>query len=120
MRAKDRTGLIGEQVAAQWLTTRGHQVLATRWRSRTGELDLVTEHRGDLVAVEVKTRRGIGYGHPFEAVTAEKLYRLHRLLSEYASTHQCQRRRRRVDVVSVLLDRDDATQDIEHLEDVRP
>lgn len=107
MHPKDHTGLIGEQQAAEYLQARGHEVLERRWRSRHGELDLITRDQRQLVAVEVKTRRGIGYGHPFEAVTDAKLRRLYLLLREYAAEHGLLRVPRRVDVVSVLLDRRD-------------
>lgn len=121
MRAKDRTGLLGEDRAAEYLSGRGHSVLARRWRSRTGELDLVTRDGDELVAVEVKTRRGTGYGHPFEAVTAQKLRRLHKLLAEFASGQAHWPAARRVDVVSVLMLRQPGTGPrafIEHLKDV--
>lgn len=103
MRAKDRTGLLGEERAAEFLSGCGHRVLVRRWRSRTGELDLVTRDGEDLVAVEVKTRRGTDYGHPFEAVTEQKLRRLHKLLAEFAATQSSWPTKRRVDVVSVLI-----------------
>ena len=121
MHAKDRTGLLGEKRAAEFLDGCGHSVLARRWRSRTGELDLVTRDGEELVAVEVKTRRGTGYGHPFEAVTEQKLRRLHKLLAEFAATQAPWPAKRRVDVVSVLLlcREDTAAQAfIEHLKDV--
>ena len=121
MRAKDRTGLMGEERAAEFLDNCGHSVVARRWRSRTGELDLVTRDGDELVAVEVKTRRGTGYGHPFEAVTEQKLRRLHKLLAEFAATQPRWPAKRRVDVVSVLLLHradTDSKAFIEHLKDV--
>src|SRR5699024_11365331 len=48
MRAKDRTGLTGEGRAAEYLDSCGHSVLARRWRSRTGELELVTRDGDEL------------------------------------------------------------------------
>lgn len=104
MRDKDRTGQIGEQRAAEYLAAAGHRIMARRWRSKAGELDLVTEHEGWLVGVEVKTRRGTGYGHPLEAVTKPKLDRLHRLLNAYAIEHKIWPAKRRIDVVGVLLE----------------
>lgn len=121
MRASERTGLLGEEKAAEYLAARGHHVLAQRWRSSAGELDLVTLDGPVLVGVEVKTRRGIDYGHPFEAVSDQKLRRLHRLLAEYAATHHHPGRARRVDAVSVLIlpaSRGQQTANIEHLRDI--
>lgn len=105
MLAKDRTGLLGEDLAAEYLQQRGHRILARRWRTRTGELDLVTIDGRDLVAVEVKTRHGVNFGHPFEAITEQKLLRLRVLLNLYAMDYQLRNLRRRVDAVAVILQR---------------
>lgn len=103
MHAKDRTGLIGEELAADHLRRAGHIVLEQRWRTARGELDIITLDDDELVAVEVKTRRGRGYGHPAESITPEKLRRLHLLLGDYVAGTGATRCPRRVDVVSVIL-----------------
>ncbi|GAA1813044.1 YraN family protein [Nesterenkonia flava] len=103
MRTKDHTGVLGEEHAAKHLVGLGFQMLDRRWRTRTGELDLVMRDGGVLVGVEVKTRRGVGYGHPLEAVTPAKLRRLHRLIAEYAAEHGLRAVPRRIDAVAVLL-----------------
>ena len=47
----------GEAAAAQYLRKRGCQLLASQWRCRYGELDLVARDRdGTVCFVEVKTR----------------------------------------------------------------
>ncbi len=55
---------------------RGWRIVATNYRCKQGEIDLVAEEptRGGatLVFVEVKTRRGAAHGSPIEAVTARK------------------------------------------------
>ncbi|WP_150459949.1 YraN family protein [Nesterenkonia ebinurensis] len=104
MRAKDHTGLLGEHRAAEYLEQNGHHILERRWRTRTGELDLITMDDQQLVAVEVKTRHGLSYGHPFEHINDAKLRRIQRLLSEYAATHQMWPVSRRIDAVSVILE----------------
>ena len=120
MHPKDRTGLVGEELAAEYLHNRGHRILAARWRSDNGELDLVTEHFGALVAVEVKTRRGLGFGDPLEAVSHKKLRRIYGLLAQYAAQENLGGQRRRVDVVGVLLEPQGETYlRIDHLQDVQ-
>ena len=115
MRAKDVTGIVGEEIAAEYLSRQGHQVLERRWRGARGELDLITRDGAQLVAVEVKTRRGTGYGHPFEAITGPKLARLHRLLLEYCAAEHRMHDQRRVDVVAVVLSGSSAAHSAEHL-----
>lgn len=55
-----------------YLRSRGWQVVAHRFRAGRAEVDIVAR-RGCLVAfVEVKARRGEGFGSPLEAVTGAK------------------------------------------------
>jgi putative endonuclease len=62
----------GEELAAQHLARAGWTVTHRNFRLGHKEIDLVAR-RGEVVAfVEVKTRSGLGYGHPLEAVTAKK------------------------------------------------
>src|SRR5688572_29165892 len=58
MADKDVLGRAGEDRAARYFEERGYSVVARNWRCREGELDLIVEAPGELVVVEVKTRRG--------------------------------------------------------------
>lgn len=100
-------GEVGEVLAARYLTERGASVLARNWRCLDGELDLVVvEPDGVVVAVEVKTRRGVGFGDPVEAVTPVKQQRLRRLLGLWLRQHpDVTASGLRIDVVGVLIRR---------------
>jgi putative endonuclease len=76
-------GARGEELAAAWYTSRGYAVLGRNWRCREGELDLVVARDRCVVFCEVKTRTGVGFGIPAEAVTAEKQRRLRRLATRW-------------------------------------
>jgi len=59
----DRSGDLGELFVAQWLKRQGWIVLAQRWHSRWGEVDLImgqsqrgTTQPGAIAFIEVKTR----------------------------------------------------------------
>ena len=67
----------GEAAAARWLRQRGYTLLASQWRCRFGELDLVArDRRGTLCIVEVKLR-GVGsIALPREFVDSRKQQRL--------------------------------------------
>ena len=51
-------GKIGEDLACRELERRGYAILARRYRSRVGEIDIVASDGPTLVFVEVKTRDG--------------------------------------------------------------
>jgi putative endonuclease len=72
-------GRFGENVAADHLVASGLTVVARNWRCREGEVDIVALDGDVLVMCEVKTRRGVGFGTPLDAVTPAKAARLRRL-----------------------------------------
>jgi putative endonuclease len=98
-------GADGEQLAAEWYEAAGYRVLDRNWRCSSGELDLVVARRDTLVFAEVKTRRGIAYGAPYEAVTFDKQRRLRRLAVAWLHAHDRHRGALRFDVVSVSAPR---------------
>ncbi len=105
--ARQALGLEGETRACQAVEARGYRVLARRYRTRHGELDIVARHDGAIVFVEVKTRRGGSFGGPAAAVTWQKQRRLVAMATDYLARHRLERCAVRFDVVSVefLADR---------------
>jgi putative endonuclease len=51
-----RTGLSAESRAAMLLIAKGFRILARRWKSPVGEIDIVARRRNLLIFVEVKAR----------------------------------------------------------------
>jgi putative endonuclease len=51
-----RFGLSAESRAAAYLIAKGHRIVARRWRSPVGEVDIVARRRRTLIFVEVKAR----------------------------------------------------------------
>jgi putative endonuclease len=81
--ARGALGRFGEEVAARHLVAAGLVVVARNWRCNEGEVDIVALDGEVLVMCEVKTRRGIGFGTPRDAVTPAKAARLRRLASRW-------------------------------------
>ncbi|MEW1819347.1 YraN family protein [Arthrobacter sp. NPDC080031] len=104
MKAKDLLGRHGETLAVTFLETQGMRIVDRNWRCSEGEIDIVALDGDTLVIAEVKTRKNLAYGHPFEAVDATKLARLHRLALSWCRDHELRAPRRRVDVVGVIDD----------------
>ena len=51
-----RFGLSAESRAAAYLIAKGYRIVARRWRSPVGEVDIVARRRNTLIFVEVKAR----------------------------------------------------------------
>jgi putative endonuclease len=101
--ARRGLGSAGERLAAVELARRGYCIRELNYRSRLGEIDVVAEEAGELVFVEVKTRRGLAFGLPEEAVTACKQRKLREVAQGYLAEHGMDDVPWRVDVVAVQL-----------------
>ena len=100
--AKDLLGQQGEQLAAKFLTDAGFSVLGRNWRCSLGEIDIVAIDGRTLVICEVKTRSGVRFGTPLEAITRQKAYRLRKLAVAWVSAHGLVFDQIRIDIVGVL------------------
>jgi putative endonuclease len=106
----------GEQLAADHLVRAGWTVLSRNFRLGRKEIDLVAR-RGEVVAfVEVKTRAGLGYGHPLEAITARKRREIHQVAAAWIDRHGRPDDVYRFDAVAILLPSGGEPR-IEHVED---
>lgn len=65
-----------EALAAEYLERRGLRVRERNFRCKLGEVDLICEDGATVVFVEVKARRGRGFGGGAEAVDGRKQARL--------------------------------------------
>src|SRR5690625_4745672 len=99
-------GKLGEEYAAEALANAGYRILQRNWQTDSGEVDIIAYHRHHLVAIEVKTRKGTGYGDPLESVTAHQLRRIQRGLLDYkqAVYPQYVHTPIRIDLVGVAVD----------------
>jgi putative endonuclease len=104
MRAKDVLGKSGEQAAAEYLESCGLRVLDRNWRCASGEIDIVATERRTLVVCEVKSRSGLRYGSPLEAVSRAKQARLRRLAASWLNAHGIRFDQVRIDVVGLVYD----------------
>lgn len=117
MARKDELGRRGEDLAARFLEDSGYRIVERNWRCRQGEIDIVARTGDTLVFVEVKTRSGLAFGHPFEAITTTKLARLRALAALWCAEHHPRAKRIRLDAVAVIVSRTGPPA-IEHLMEV--
>jgi putative endonuclease len=105
-------GSEGERRAALALSKAGYEIVERNARVGHDEIDIVTRNGDAWVFVEVKTRRGEGYGAPDEAVTPRKQEKLLRAAQAWLEAHEILDPEWRFDVVTVRF-RDGAAPAIE-------
>ena len=83
------------------LERRGYAILARRYRTRYGEIDIVARDHETTVFIEVKARATDEFGTAAEAVTRWKRRRLVRMASDYLARNGLDNQRCRFDVVAI-------------------
>ncbi|MEE8464997.1 MAG: YraN family protein [Dehalococcoidia bacterium] len=113
---RGRLGRWGESHARRFLEGQGYTVLATNYRCRWGEVDIVAHHGEEIVFVEVRTRRGASFGTPEESLTAAKSQRLVATAQHYLESNGLEQSLWRIDLVSIHLDVSGKLLGVNHLE----
>jgi putative endonuclease len=98
---RQELGKHGEDIAVAELERRGYAVLARRYRTRYGEIDIVANDHGTIAFVEVKARATAEFGTAAEAVTVWKQRRLAAMAADYLARNNLMDRRCRFDVVAI-------------------
>ena len=104
-KARQELGRRGEALARARLESLGYVIVAANYRSKAGEIDLVTERDGAMVFVEVRARSGPSMGLPEESITTAKRSHLIATAQEYLQEHGGQDRQWRIDLVAVEFNR---------------
>lgn len=96
-------GSAAEEVAYQYLIKQGLKPIVRNYACKLGEIDLIMEDARSLVFVEVRYRKQITYGSPFESVNFSKQQKLIKTAKHYLQkqrsycTQAC-----RFDVVAIV------------------
>ena len=76
-------GQYGEQIAADFLRGKGYRILEKNFKSRLGEIDVIARDGAVLVFVEVKIRKSLARGMPYESVHLYKQRKIIRLAQSF-------------------------------------
>lgn len=102
MENKRKIGNAYERVAGEYLKTQGYEILEYNFHTRAGEIDLIAKHGIYLVFIEVKYRKDMSSGHPFEAVSLQKQKKISRCALYYMKKNGFTEMPVRFDVVGIL------------------
>lgn len=93
-------GKRGEEIAAQFLRSKGFRVVERNWKCPLGEFDLICRDKDVFVFVEVKSSLKLAAVSPEARVNPRKQHKLH-VLARYYIKHKAIQAPCRFDVVAV-------------------
>lgn len=102
MALHNELGRQGEMEALCYLSRAGYTLHDRNWRVGHLELDIVAEWFGEIVFVEVKTRRDEHFAPAAEAVTPQKKRNLIEAAHEWLMGHGRQGAPYRYDIITVI------------------
>ena len=97
-----KKGDVGEQLAVFYLKTHFYKIIATNYRCRFGEIDIIAKKGEYLVFVEVKYRKNADMGYPYEAVTYYKQQHIKKTATWYLKENELHDIACRFDVIDIL------------------
>jgi putative endonuclease len=107
-------GKQGEDLAVAYLKRHGVDIIKRNYRQKSGEIDIIARDQECLVFVEVKTRKNLRFGQPFEAVTPRKQAQISWVALDYITRNKLSNQPVRFDVISIVMTQD-GRHEIEHL-----
>jgi len=106
MKNNKEKGALGENMAVNYLKSKGYKIIDRNYRTSIGEIDIIAIKDNILAFIEVKSRTNLNYGYPYEAVNWKKqekiikssyIYMKHKNLYEYQI---------RYDIIEVYLQKE--------------
>ncbi len=111
----DNIGKFGEDVASKYLETKGYKIKERNYRTFLGEIDIVCEYKGNIIFVEVKTRRSNKFGYPEEAVNFIKQQKIIKNALCYLSKYNLWNKNCCFDVISISISNNKDIKRIKHI-----
>jgi putative endonuclease len=87
MTHNQRIGQWGEEIAVEYLTRKGCEILGRNIRTPYGEIDIVAKHKDTHLFVEVKARTSNKLGLPEASITPRKRQHMRNAAEHYAAEH---------------------------------
>ena len=111
-------GAYGEALASKFLLKRGYTIIQKNFSSKYGEVDLIAIHPGEpdtICCIEVKTRTTDEFGAPEEAITRDKIKKLHDTACSYFFQNRIEKKIFRLDVIAITINTYATRARIKHL-----
>lgn len=99
---KNIYGKRGEIIASDFLKNKGYKILATNYKNKIGEIDVIAQDGDYIVFVEVKARNTKAFGNPLEAINIHKQQKIRNIASIYLMHNKKMNSHVRFDAISII------------------
>jgi len=110
-------GKEGENIAREYLKSKGYKIFEYNYRTKRAEIDIIAKYKNILVFVEVRTKHHEQFGSPEETIGYKKRMMLQRNAIAYIHRVKydgpC-----RIDAVCLVIDLSGGLQRIDHYENI--
>ncbi|OPJ55641.1 YraN family protein [Alkalithermobacter paradoxus] len=96
-------GALGEQIASNYLSRCGFEIIERNYKTKCGEIDLIAKKEATISFVEVKSRNSLNYGYPCEGVNIKKQNKIKTVAKEYILRKNLKNFDYSFDIVEVYL-----------------
>jgi putative endonuclease len=114
MALHNELGKKGEQLAVNFLSKKGYEIIERNYRFDKAEVDIIAKKKEILAIVEVKTRSSIDFGNPQDFVKPKQIQRLVKAVDEYVTVNGLDVEVR-FDIIAIV--KNGRSFNIEHLQD---
>lgn len=101
---KRKTGNEGEKKAISFLENEGCEILETNYSCKIGEIDIIAKKNNTVIFIEVKYRKNIRLGMPYESVNYHKQKKIIKSAFLYAQKKRIIENPMRFDVIEIIDD----------------
>ena len=114
---QQKFGRRSESIAARILKREGYRILERNYRTDLGEIDIIARENKVLCFIEVKTRKNLLFGQPYEYVDKKKQRKILLTAQSYISKYNLHNEEIRFDVMSIHIPEDKGTARYELIRD---
>ncbi|MFA5133241.1 MAG: YraN family protein [Patescibacteria group bacterium] len=114
---RKKIGKFGEDLAVSFLKKKGYKIIERNFFiHRLGEIDIVSEHGGRMVFVEVRTKSGNSFCSPEESIGPRKKQKLILMAASYLESKKLWHKPYGID--GVFIEGNNGRYEIRHLENI--
>ena len=96
-----KLGILAEDKAEKFLSSRGYKILQRNYKTKLGEVDIIAQDKDTLCFIEVKSRSSDRFGSGLEAVSSLKQRQISKAALSFLKERNLLDKRARFDVVAL-------------------